>query len=248
MLDQPVPNPVANNPNIHTHKVFAAVGLILMGTIISVAGIWWYVQNQSGDNTVDDSSTKTKVSTSSAEKSADSQTNESNTKDWVSYEIEELGVSFKYPQNWNDATNKEGINKSEYFLANEYFHATHPSAFVDGYPYASLSVTASKVSSGTQEEKSIQSNYEYFSKTLQVGQVQGSNAFSYTRYPNISIDGLSATYYLQEVLNAKPKYGYHVIVKKENTYIYLHLESNSMEALEKNKAIFKEFLTTIKFV
>ncbi|MDP2671495.1 MAG: hypothetical protein Q8P13_03515 [bacterium] len=48
MLDNNVPNPFAKNPNFYTHKVFAAVGLILIGTIIAAAGIWYYVENQAG--------------------------------------------------------------------------------------------------------------------------------------------------------------------------------------------------------
>lgn len=50
MLDQPVPNPLAKNPNVYTHKVFAAVGLILIGTIIAVAGIWYYVNGRFIEN------------------------------------------------------------------------------------------------------------------------------------------------------------------------------------------------------
>jgi hypothetical protein len=38
MLDQPVPNPLAKNPNFHTHKVFAAIDLILIGVIVILIG------------------------------------------------------------------------------------------------------------------------------------------------------------------------------------------------------------------
>lgn len=72
MLDQNVPNPLAKNPNVYTHKVFAAVGLVLIGTIIAVAGIWYYLENQSGTNSTADETTTTKVSTDSAKKSTES--------------------------------------------------------------------------------------------------------------------------------------------------------------------------------
>ncbi len=96
MLDQPVPNPLAKNPNVHTHKVFAAVGLILIGTIIAIAGIWYYVDSQSG--TVDEV-TDTNSSTNSAK---------SETSDWKSI-TEEVGVdyggtykyTFSYPQDFS---------------------------------------------------------------------------------------------------------------------------------------------------
>src|SRR3990172_3163929 len=81
MLDQPVPNPLAKNPNVHTHKVFAAVGLILIGVIIAIAGIWYYVEGRyskdgysADDNTYKTSTSSTKPATSSA-KSSNTYTN-----------------------------------------------------------------------------------------------------------------------------------------------------------------------------
>lgn len=65
MLEQNVPNPLAQNPSFHTHKVFAAIGIILTISIIAIGGIWYFVQSAEDkapateDNTV-------KVSTSSA--------------------------------------------------------------------------------------------------------------------------------------------------------------------------------------
>ncbi len=94
MLNQPVPNPLAKNPNVHTHKVFATVGLILIGTIIAVAGIWWYLQNQGVYETTNDNSTN-KISTSSANSTKKSET--------VSFQIfsnPEAGYSLQYPKQW----------------------------------------------------------------------------------------------------------------------------------------------------
>ena len=95
LLDRNVPNPMAKNPNFFTHKVVAAVGLILIGTIITASGIWWYVENQSGTKTTDD--TTTKVSTSSAKKD--------DTGNWQTLEdlsnVDTLGsikFSFSYPE------------------------------------------------------------------------------------------------------------------------------------------------------
>lgn len=99
MLDQPVPNPVAKNPNIHTHKVFASVGLILIGTIIAVAGIWWYVDNQSGDNTAEESTITTKISTSSASKTTETESKDE-TAEWKTYTNSTYMFSFKYPTDW----------------------------------------------------------------------------------------------------------------------------------------------------
>lgn len=94
MLDQPVPNPVAKNPNIYTHKVFASVGLILIGTIVAIAGIWWYTQNQANSEPED---TSVKVSTTSAKPSTSSATKDE-TADWLIYNDGKYSV--KYPAGW----------------------------------------------------------------------------------------------------------------------------------------------------
>ncbi len=71
MLDKPVPNPLAKNPNIYTHKVFAAVGLILIGTIIAVAGIWYFVNGQEATkNGLTNKTTTSPTASSSAKTSS----------------------------------------------------------------------------------------------------------------------------------------------------------------------------------
>lgn len=108
MLDQPVPNPLAKNPNVHTHKVFATVGLILIGVILAIAGIWYYVEGQSGTtDTALDETTTTKVSTSSAK--ADKK---DETADWETYTNDTYKFSFKYPTGWTE----KGIINSNYIL------------------------------------------------------------------------------------------------------------------------------------
>ncbi len=107
MLEQPVPNPLAKNPNIHTHKVFAAVGLILIGVILAVAGIWWYVNNQSETTTLETADTSTKVSTSSAKKTAESveKTVEDEIAEWKTFTNSSFKYSLKYPEGINPFSN-----------------------------------------------------------------------------------------------------------------------------------------------
>lgn len=71
VLDKNVPNPLAKNPNIHTHKVFASVGLILIGVIVILGLLAFMYRDQVQDiydYLVGSSTTteSTKVSTSSA--------------------------------------------------------------------------------------------------------------------------------------------------------------------------------------
>ncbi len=95
MLDQPVPNPLAKNPNVHTHKVFAAIGLILIGTIIAVAGIWWYAMRNSTPAEDNSTTTVVKTSTSSAKTATISAT-----KDGFKTIQSNLGFIVTYPENW----------------------------------------------------------------------------------------------------------------------------------------------------
>ncbi len=80
MLDQPVPNPVAKNPNIYTHKVFASVGLILIGTIIILSILAYFYPDQlaflySRINWTNNDVVFNKVSTSSAKTATSSASN-----------------------------------------------------------------------------------------------------------------------------------------------------------------------------
>ncbi len=101
VLDKNVPNPLAKNPNVHTHKVFATVGLILIGLIISLAfvvvGIWGYFN----PNITPEPESTVKVSTSSAKKSTDS----AEKTDLTTYKSETFKYSIDYPKTYTIKTN-----------------------------------------------------------------------------------------------------------------------------------------------
>lgn len=105
VLDKPVPNPLAKNPNVHTHKVFATVGLVLIGVIVFLSGLAFiyrdqvanlFEQKSESDNTVN----TPKVSTSSAKKATDS-AKKDETEDWKTYKSTVLGMEFKFPKEWS---------------------------------------------------------------------------------------------------------------------------------------------------
>lgn len=110
MLDQPVPNPAAQNPNIHTHKVFASVGLILIGTILAIAGIWWYVQSQGGFDSEDTDTTK--VSTDSAKKDE--------TADWKTYANTTAGYKISYPPTWTFVVEPPNTNPGQEYTRDKF--------------------------------------------------------------------------------------------------------------------------------
>lgn len=84
ILDKNIPNPVAKNPNFFTHKVVAAIGLVLIGAILILFGLMFVFHVNLADlfNTIP-ATENTKVSTPSAKvstKSAEANQTNSQTK------------------------------------------------------------------------------------------------------------------------------------------------------------------------
>lgn len=93
-------NTVSINPKTQTkkkldfHKVFAAIGIILIALIIIVGGVWYFVQSAM-DKVIPDEFVTNKVSTSSARtKTATSSA------DWRTYTDSKNAFSIKYPDTW----------------------------------------------------------------------------------------------------------------------------------------------------
>jgi len=168
------------------------------------------------------------------------------TADWNTFTAKKVNISLKYPENWFDATNKAGLDNSEYFSANEFFHATHPKAG-DNYPYATISLTVSRVSPGSELEKFVTKNYSFVSN-LNIGEKTSMEGFTYIRKPNITVANISSIQYSTEGDNATPKYGLHSVIKKENTFYYLHLASNTVKGLKDNRNIYDLFVSSFKFL
>ncbi len=139
LLDKPVPNPLAKNPNVYTHKVFASVGLILIGAIVATAGIWWYVENQSGSKIPEDEITTTKVSTSSANsknyktseifgKKGNVSSEKLDSSNWKEYKT--MYFSFSYPPDFTVGNEyKNGIR----LLSGDYKFNQEPNVSGDYY-------------------------------------------------------------------------------------------------------------------
>ncbi len=69
----PSPTPAPASPGkFNTHKVFAAIGIILTVTILILAGLWWYFWGQVSDQVEENNAVK--VTTSSAHPATNSAT------------------------------------------------------------------------------------------------------------------------------------------------------------------------------
>src|SRR3989304_3203100 len=100
MLEQPVPNPLAKNPNVHTHKVFATVGLILIGLIVVLSALAIVFRGEVGDFLKGVSTSETdKQVTKTATKSA-AKTVKSETTDWKTFSNDTEKYSISYPNDW----------------------------------------------------------------------------------------------------------------------------------------------------
>ncbi len=99
-MDEKIIQPQITDKKMDFHKVFAAVGIILIVMIIIGGGMWYMVQSAEDKIPVDDDITVTKVATNSA-KTASSSAIPS---DWKTYETKEY--TFKYPKDWKAEVKK----------------------------------------------------------------------------------------------------------------------------------------------
>lgn len=115
MLEQNVPNPLASNPGFHTHKVFAAIGIILTVAIIAIGGIWYFVQSTEDKAPAAEEETTVKVSTSSPkQKTVTKEVEKDETADWKTYQGKLINLSLKYPSNWTVGEDNKGVYLGEY--------------------------------------------------------------------------------------------------------------------------------------
>lgn len=112
MLDQNVPNPLAKNPNFHTHKVFAAIGIILIVMVIIGGGIWYFVQSAEDKVGVVDESTVIKTATSSAKISTKS-AGKTEKEDLLTYRSETFKYSIDYPKTYTIKTSSGYYNNDK---------------------------------------------------------------------------------------------------------------------------------------
>lgn len=93
VLGKNVPNPLAKSPNFYTHKVFASVGLILIGVIVVLFGAAIIFKVNLSDLFSNSTSTDTKVATSSAKTDP--------TANWKKFTHATFSVEFRIPQDWS---------------------------------------------------------------------------------------------------------------------------------------------------
>lgn len=247
MLDKNVPNPLAKNPNIYTHKVFASIGIILIVTILAAAGVWYYVENQSGTKDTTEQVTETKVATSSAktETKTEEKRNEttSSKKDetaaWKTYSSKEMGYSIKYPDTLKvlgDSLNDSSVNG---FYSETSFQSP-------GLDYIDFSVEQDAGTLGKGDYDNINS-YEIGKEVVK--ELRAGLTLTYTRLENTKIDGEVAIKQVWETNNSGVlNYGYEIMIKHGNSYYRIRNMSRTKIKFENDKATLDLMSSTFKFL
>ncbi len=242
VLDKNVPNPLAKNPNIHTHKVFASVGLILIGIIVLLSGLAFIYRDQVADlfeqktNTVE----STKVSTSSAKTSTKSAEKDA-TSDRKTYKGKYFQMD--YPSNFEKCTTPappEGI---------EYLCIVVPSSSVKNSYNQGIQVSVDKP--GAPIDTGSTAVYGSLEDNEQLIKEHEADPVIQTDYKNIkyiSIDSERALSW--EELNSKySEIRKNVLTKKNGITYFISWYLNSKEvSFEKNVPVFDQTLATFKFL
>lgn len=231
MLDQPVPNPLAKNPNVHTHKVFASVGLILIGVIV-ILGVLGFIyrdmvadiyEDLTGSATTTES---TKVSTSSASKSE--------TEDWKSYTNSTVGYTIKYPSNWlyaDSMTGKNCINNHVFFAPTQETLGICSSGF--GGLIQIIQSTGSTVEQALQEHKTNNPLADYQQSETTVG---GHNAIKYS--------GISQ---LEDEIVSYKDYKYIAYLVEDGSNV-IYINYSQAPTWTDSSAEFEKMVSTFKFL
>ncbi len=229
MLDQPVPNPLAKNPNFHTHKVFAAIGIILIVIIMIGGGIWYYlVGRYLAGNDLGDATYKTATaSAKTASKSAD-------TSDWKTYTDQSAQLSLKYPTDWDVKINEDKSSMPDFFFS---LHTKNN--------ISSINLT-----------RASKSSYDEFKKNWTVGESKYisqyvADAMITTRLPDIIVDQTTVLIEQNLVNPDKMEAAFDPSIKarinsSENYYIFIY--SSSGEEFKTNEKTFYQILATFKFL
>ncbi len=240
MLDQNVPNPLAKNPNFHTHKVFAAIGIILIVIIMIAGGIWYFVQSaEDKAGTVDDN-TIIKISTSLTKKATQSATisaKKDETNGWKTYSSKEMGYSIKYPDTLKvlgDSLNDSSVNG---FYSETSFQSP-------GLDYIDFSVEQDAGSLGKGDYDQINS---YVIGKEVVVKLPPQLTLTSKRLEDTKIDGEVAVRQEWKADNGVLNYGYEIMIKHGDTYYRLRNISTNKVKYENGKTTLDLMSSTFKF-
>lgn len=221
MIDQNVPNPMAKNPDFNTHKVFAAIGIILIVMVIICGGIWYLVQSAEDKAGPSDDNTTIKTATSSAKKSTTS-ANKDETADWKTYSSKVLSLSIKYPSDWVyvETPYDQGVT----------FETSN-------FKLYGGSVTSGQfVSINIQKNQTSKSIDNWWSN-------EGAGDYFVSEKKSIKVDGHNAIEY--KVMSSGSYYG--ALIDNSNTVYVIDIGSTVDLKLDTLK-IFDKMLPTFKFL
>ncbi len=213
-LDKNVPNPLAKNPNVHTHKVFASVGLVLIGVIIILSILGYFYRDQVADFFNENTGT---ANTEKATKSS------------ISSEFSDktIGVAFKIPIEWElyskDFSNNPDDTANRINFVDKETKKDNLFSLYSAGPYDEIYNTAKVEKVGV-------------SKT----EIEGADTITSTRLEDIQLDGSNALVFesinknKQDPLNI---YEMRIYFQKDGTsgMLQIRTDETSPEFYAKNK-------------
>jgi len=221
MLEQPVPNPLAANPRFNTHKVLAAVGIILVFAILVVGGVWIYLGGANTTNPVEDNSIKVATSSSTKDETAD----------WKTYTNTTIGYSVKLPKTWLTTENLASNPSCSGDKTVDYFAPTKETFVICGSDKTSMvSIISQKGTYPTDKTELL--------NALKNGTVEN------TKIDNNTAVKVSGEYYIAEGAtgnNGAVSITYYV--NHQGNYLTIWYVSKS-----DYKKIFDQIVSTFKFL
>lgn len=233
VLDKPVPNPLAKNPNVNTHKVFASIGLVLIGVIIIIAGVWYYVDGRFSTAETNDSTAK--VTTSSAKPktsttSSDLSSKKDETKDWKTYIREDFGFSLKHPESWYE----DPYSDPNPVITNYDTSKDEARGYVPNLDKGKIKISISR---NSKQDKSLEKQVsEYLNSPTYDNQTKTNSSSISTK-----VDGENAI-----KIEYKIDLGvYGAVYIEKGNFFYVVTSFNDYESNEK---IFDQIVSTFKFL
>jgi len=209
----------------------------LIGTIIAVSGIWWYLETQSGaKDSVADKTTTTKVSTSSAKTETITEDKTDETANWETFTSSTCNFSLKYPKDWSYA----GEDSNGVGLRNvDELGGDTPQLRISVYCNDKLTAYYNKIK-----------DFEV-GKTTEVIPAEGQvndEVDKYTRLSDQTIDSNKALRFKinlgHEDVDVKDKY--EVLISKNNEIYYFYILGGV--SLDEKEKTLDQILSTLKFI
>lgn len=228
------------DPKVNTTKVFSTVGIILTASILIIGGLWIYLGlNKSVP--MDDSSSTTKIATSSS-KSTETPVTKDETADWEKYSTIDGGFSLKHPADLKKTSESDLKTNPSSGKFEVYFSEKDFTIIVDKWL-------------GAQEKTDVNSTYTQISES-KVGLTSSKDidGRTHTRQADVTVGGGVGVSELVDTgivgtRDAEPsRYLIKTYVKRSTDVYSIFLYANGDNELKVGRETLDKVISTFKFL